>query len=128
MLPVAVALVNVSPVKLGVEVTAIVAFVVPETTILEPAVSSAVTFWNVGADEPPDVSSWFDDPTALLPYADPSENSIEPALPIVDVAVPPRAIGSMPEPIAVASSVVVATFVTRPFASTVITVVDVVEP
>jgi hypothetical protein len=60
-----------SVVKLGVDETAMVAFVVPEMLIFDPAVNSDASFWNVGVPVPAEVRTWFALPAAVNAYAVP---------------------------------------------------------
>jgi hypothetical protein len=117
-------------VKLGVVLTAIVAFVVPEMLMFEPAVSSAASFWNVGVPVPPEVSTWFALPAEVNPYAVPVPYATAPAVGVADEFVPPCAIANCPDvtcDAAIAIGVFV-TPVTRPWASVVNTGTEEAEP
>jgi hypothetical protein len=52
---------------------------------------------QVGALEPLDIKSWPEVPAAVKRYEVASEYGMEPATPIVEVFVPPRAIGKIPD-------------------------------
>lgn len=121
---------TVRVVKLGVAETLMVALVVPEIETLVPAVRREAMFWKVGVPEPWEVKSWFTDPTAEKAYAEPSEKATEPAEPMVDAFVPPRATPRIPLVMALAEMAIdeVETEVILPFASTVMVGTTVAEP
>jgi hypothetical protein len=122
--------VTVSVAKLGVEITAIVAFVVPEMFIFEPAVSKDASFWNVGAPLPPEVNTWLVLPAALNAYAVPVPYAMAPAVGVAVEFVPPCAMANWPDETceALIAIGVFDTPVTRPCGSVVNTGTEEAEP